>query len=753
MAINTLSLPVDIPWKRLCVSEDMIDRKVCDREFPFRWRSSVTVFSYQPPDDQQTYEGQIVTYLKVACTITGYQPDPEEVGIRDRRVDSYWNDPEVIESYKEAVSAYYGCYGAILEVAVAPAGSQEEVERIPLSHYPYFADFEPKKREVYEIVSETGEMMSRSLEDVNVRKGTTTSNSHEVVDIFGGFSQSVNTPWGGGSHEITGQWGSRDLNQEQYENIRTTDHAREMRETFSHTTQLTQMYHQFTSYHLGTNRAVFFMLPRPHIVENENAFVNGPRLLEGIQEIFLVVMRPKDIQGICVEAYLETAHIFNEPQYEYRQRTKELSLHVETNLYEANEDYHVWAETSATCEPDEGWEIDLDRSNGYDVASVSCNRDNERYYSYSVVAERDHVTVTGRVRGDFEYHTFEDDYFDGTLDVVLTVFQRQKEPEVRGYLANLYLTGRGVCCCELLQERPKFEIPVGVVWEAPLVSPTDYLIGGSARVPIKQANQVRTEIGKQLIHSINHPQRYAVGKVRFTDTQFIARSIVRLMRTRGHPDNQPVGEIRGLDQLIRDKVAHVAPRISRSKLLEMSLAEQVDRFGLSDDQARQLRRALLGLEGPLPDPQHRWDPPGRRTTEQTVPDMVGRSLENARKLLQAAKLRMGDTTYQDDEKPRDTVLNQYPNAGTKVQSGSDIDLVVASGAIVQIPDVVGKPLSQAILMLHQAGLESEPEIMFAPSTEQPSSRVLEVTPEMRSYVTPHAGVILQVSSGPGKGAS
>ena len=59
----------------------MLDRRVCNRRFPYRWRSSVAVFGYQPPDDQQNYPGMIVSYLKVACTITGFQPDPEEVGL------------------------------------------------------------------------------------------------------------------------------------------------------------------------------------------------------------------------------------------------------------------------------------------------------------------------------------------------------------------------------------------------------------------------------------------------------------------------------------------------------------------------------------------------------------------------------------------------------------------------------------------------------------------------------------------------
>src|SRR5262245_46775503 len=106
MSANALSLPVDIPWKRLCVSEDMIDPRVCDRQFPFRWRSSVAVFEFEPAEDYQTYEGMIVSYLKIACTITGFQPKPEEVGIQDRLVLASWSDPEVIEDYLDTVNKY-----------------------------------------------------------------------------------------------------------------------------------------------------------------------------------------------------------------------------------------------------------------------------------------------------------------------------------------------------------------------------------------------------------------------------------------------------------------------------------------------------------------------------------------------------------------------------------------------------------------------------------------------------------------------
>lgn len=88
-----------------------------------------------------------------------------------------------------------------------------------------------------------------------------------------------------------------------------TDASRERRERYSHTTNISQMYNQLTGYHLGTNRAVFLMLPRLHMVQNDfQTFVQGLRYIEGVQEFFLVVARSHGIDGLSIEASLETAH-------------------------------------------------------------------------------------------------------------------------------------------------------------------------------------------------------------------------------------------------------------------------------------------------------------------------------------------------------------------------------------------------------------------------------------------------------------
>src|SRR5687767_6722899 len=136
MAISTFSVPIDIPWQRIAFSDDMMDKVACDRELPLRWRSSVAVFEYEPPKEQQRQDGFKVSYLKVACTITGYQPNDKEIRIRERLGKSGWTRKNQNEELQAAVGAYYACYGAMLEVVVAP----HPEERFTLREYPYFAD-------------------------------------------------------------------------------------------------------------------------------------------------------------------------------------------------------------------------------------------------------------------------------------------------------------------------------------------------------------------------------------------------------------------------------------------------------------------------------------------------------------------------------------------------------------------------------------------------------------------------------------
>jgi hypothetical protein len=327
MSVTSLSLPVDIPWERWCVSEDMMDRNACDSDRPAKWNSSIVVFRYVPTEEYQTYPGRRLTYLKVVCTITGYQAKADEVqGILDDL--SGLTVTDLSDEIEKATASIMPCSEALLQVTVAPP----ERSGIPLDRYPYFMDFQPKKREMIEMATDTNEFMSRSLENLNIGKSSGSTQSQEVLDVDKGTSVSGSAEGsyagtgGGGSfsYSRSGEWGTKQMGGNQSGLTRTTDETHERRETVSHSTQITQMWHLLDSYHLGTNRALFFVQPRPHVLQAPSGFVgNSPRAIEGIQEFFLVVNQPVDTPEFCVGVRLDTGHLVETPvvAYDYRSET------------------------------------------------------------------------------------------------------------------------------------------------------------------------------------------------------------------------------------------------------------------------------------------------------------------------------------------------------------------------------------------------------------------------------------------------
>jgi hypothetical protein len=321
-----LSLPTDIPWERICVTEDMIDRAICDARLPPKWQTSLAVFKFRPDDLDQLYPNYWITYLKITATITGYQPVDKEI---QGKIN--WDGVNVatIPGLTELLNSYNPCHGAILQVMVGPTDDARSVE---LDDYPFFMDFEPKKREMYELATDTKEKQSRSIEAVNVTKSAGNTQSMEVFDIDmggGGFGAQGSYAGTGGGFSYTapnGQWGTKRMNAEEGMTSRSTDSGTEKRETFSFSTQISQMYHLLDSYHLGTNRAIFFVQPRPHTLEEPSGFVRGPRPVEGMQEFFMVVALPRAQRDFCVAVRLDTSHLTTIPIMDYDRKSVSTSI-------------------------------------------------------------------------------------------------------------------------------------------------------------------------------------------------------------------------------------------------------------------------------------------------------------------------------------------------------------------------------------------------------------------------------------------
>ena len=129
-----------------------------------------------------------------------------------------------------------------------------------------------------------------------------------------------------------------------------------------------------------------------------------------------------------------------------------------------------------------------------------------------------------------------------------------------------------------------------------------------------------------------------------------------------------------------------------------------------------------------------------------VPNVVGRTQAEAQKALTSAGLTLGSVTMANSATvAAGRVISQNPGAGTTVNPGSTVALVVSLGTTV--PDVVGLTQSNAQTALISAGL-TVGTVTSANSETVPSGTVINQTPVAGIKVTPGSAVALVISSGP-----
>jgi beta-lactam-binding protein with PASTA domain len=98
------------------------------------------------------------------------------------------------------------------------------------------------------------------------------------------------------------------------------------------------------------------------------------------------------------------------------------------------------------------------------------------------------------------------------------------------------------------------------------------------------------------------------------------------------------------------------------------------------------------------------------TQTVVVPGLVGQSQEAAKALLAKGSLGTGRVEEAPSDRPAGTILGQYPQAGTHVKAGSQVDLVVAARPqpppTVEVPPVEGRDLEEAVDILRRARLRA-----------------------------------------------
>ncbi len=133
----------------------------------------------------------------------------------------------------------------------------------------------------------------------------------------------------------------------------------------------------------------------------------------------------------------------------------------------------------------------------------------------------------------------------------------------------------------------------------------------------------------------------------------------------------------------------------------------------------------------------------------SVPNVAGETQAAATTTLTNAGLVLGTATTQSSSTaPSGDVISENPTAGTQVNAGSAINLVVSSGpAQVAVPNVVGETQAAATAAITSAGLVLG-TVTSQSSSTVPSGSVISENPAAGTQMNIGSAVNLVVSSGP-----
>jgi beta-lactam-binding protein with PASTA domain len=96
--------------------------------------------------------------------------------------------------------------------------------------------------------------------------------------------------------------------------------------------------------------------------------------------------------------------------------------------------------------------------------------------------------------------------------------------------------------------------------------------------------------------------------------------------------------------------------------------------------------------------------PAQPVSAAIVPDLVGRTVEEARTLLAEQQLQVGALDEVVAAGLPGTVARQQPGPGVKVVPGSAIPLSIVAARVTVMPAVMGLPPERALRLIRQAGL-------------------------------------------------
>ncbi|MCE0761858.1 Stk1 family PASTA domain-containing Ser/Thr kinase [Pseudonocardia kujensis] len=142
---------------------------------------------------------------------------------------------------------------------------------------------------------------------------------------------------------------------------------------------------------------------------------------------------------------------------------------------------------------------------------------------------------------------------------------------------------------------------------------------------------------------------------------------------------------------------------------------------------------------------------GTKQTTVSVPDVSGQSEDQAKQTLANSGFTSVQTQNVDGGGQEGSVVGTNPAAGTRVAPGTTITLQISRGNQVQMPNVVGQSVNDAVDQLRSAGIRNYQLQATQVNDSSQNNRVVRTDPSAGKSVDPEDTVTLVVGQSSGNG--
>ena len=482
-----------------------------------------------------------------------------------------------------------------------------ESRKFNLNEFPHIIDVEPKVRDLIQASTESGEILTTSKSNIKTNKSLTHTENSQTgwkLSASGGEKDKYN---------VLGELNHSNSETEEQNWSVATDASRERADKQGSSTQVSQLYNLLNSYHVGTNRAQFLMLARPHVLQptDHRTFVDGLRHIEGVQDFILIVARPPEMLGLCVEATLETGHFPEglvpetpEPVFEESEETFKVTAFADNGFFGGS--CNTFNETHTV---ESGWVVDTRPSRGSDaghpglqeIANDSNGQANSSLenYNYRRISDAD-VSVSGKICGQ----SLERDKarFDRTYKVFTrSVLPKPTSAEAKVPLDRLLITGRSLCVCYRSSEScprvdPRTAFPADGEFTLKIIDEpklqvsrrllTNSLTGFDRTPAMKELLQ---QVSNAMTRSWRSPGRRPTDQApTFLESDYFKDFVKRKLSSKYLA--QPISRVKGVPE---EMIKACGAETDVAAILEMNLEHLVRRTGLGRDEVLKARNALL----------------------------------------------------------------------------------------------------------------------------------------------------------------